>query len=70
MGDRSSNLVIKRLDRIGEGRIEINGEVIVIEHKKDISAKLKRIYKRGCLDIHTPETLNPKTILVKSKSLD
>ena len=43
--------------------MEINGEIIVIQRKKEVKPKLLKIYKRGCLDVHTPSTVNVKRIL-------
>lgn len=43
--------------------MEINGEIIVIQRKKEVKPKLLKIYKRGCLDVHTPSSVNVKNIL-------
>ena len=64
MGQKSSTLNISKLENVGEGRMEINGEIIVIARKKEIKPKLTKIYKIGCLDVQTPSSVNVKTVLV------
>ena len=56
--------MIKKLDVVGETRMDINGEIINMENKKDVRVKLNKIYERGCLSIRTPEKMSILAVLV------
>jgi hypothetical protein len=64
MGSVSSALDIVKMDKIGETKLAINGEIIDMEKKKEVKAKLTKIYQRGCMSLNTPKNVSIRRILV------